>query len=667
MSDSHISRSGLLAGIPACVLALMLLGSIPAWSSESQVGDLSSMSIEDLMDIPVTTASKKAEPMSRTPAAVFVITHEDIERFGYRTLAEALGQVIGVYASSDRNYDYVSVRGLAHSQDNYNQRVLVLMDGHRINDLIYNYGPIGSDFPLDMRSVERIEVVKGPGSALWGTDAMLAVVNVVSKSAADIDKPRFASIYGNNSMQAAFAEYATPATGSLKVVASASTMKSNGESSIYFPEFDDPSTNNGVAQNIDDEEAQQGYLRASYGGFEFMFNKGRRFKSLPTAPYGIAFNSKPAFTDDRRSFVELSFTKATDRKGDGSFYARVYQDRYDYHSDEVYDDPTTLNRDYASGRWWGAEARYCQDLTPRVSSVVGLEYMGSTRAKRGNYDVEPYTFYYESNTRPYVYSGYMQLDYDVRDTLKVVTGVRMDQYPTFGRHWSPRVGLVYVPDRSQSFKLLRGTAFRAPTDSEIWGVYVTNFDLKPEEMTTTELVWEREIGRSSRLVTSLYRLILNGAICEVSEDEESSQYQNVGTFKSKGLEMQLESRLPGDIRSHLGFSLLKTSDVGNASISAPKVLFLGGVSLPVLSKRFYLSPDLIFVGNRKTLAGGNTGSMKQVDLTFKSIKPLGGLDASLRVRNVFNSNNYVPATVSYTQDRMPQPGRTIELEISRSL
>jgi len=668
MSESHISRSRLFASITIYPLALtMLLGLGIAWPAESQIGDLSSMSIEQLMDVPVTTASKKAEPMSRTPAAVFVITHEDIERFGYRTLAEALGQVIGIYSGTDRNYDYASVRGLAHSQDNYNQRVLVLIDGHRINELIYDYGPIGADFPLDMRSVERIEVVKGPGSALWGTDAMLAVVNVVSKTAADIDKPRFAAIYGSNSTQEAFAEYATPAAGPLKIAASASSMRSNGESSIYFPEFDDPSTNNGVAHNMDDEEAQKGYLHAQYGSFEFMFNQGRRFKSFPTASYGILFDSKPAFTDDRTSYAELRFARTTSPKHNGSFYARVYQDRYDYHCDVLYPDPTILNRDYASGRWWGAEARYCLDPSPRVSSVIGLEYMGSGRAKRGNYDVEPYTLYYESDTRPSVYSGYMQLDYDIRDTLKVVTGVRMDRYPTFGRHWSPRVGLVYVPDRSQSFKLLRGTAFRAPTDSEIWGVYSTNFDLKPEEMTTTELVWEREIGHATRVVTSLYSLNLNGAICEVAEDEESSQYQNVGSFDSKGLEMQFESRLPGDIRSHLGFSLLKTSDTGNASISAPRALFLGGISLPVLSGRFYLSPDLIFIGNRKTLSGGDTGPIRQVDLTLKSIKPLGGLDVSLRARNLFNSNNYVPATVSYTQDRLPMPGRTIELEISRPL
>ena len=167
-------------------------------------------------------------------------------------------------------------------------------------------------------------------------------------------------------------------------------------------------------------------------------------------------------------------------------------------------------------------------------------------------------------------------------------------------------------------------------------------------------------------MTSLYSLKLTGAITDVPVDDWS-QYQNVGSFSSKGLEMQIESRLPGDVRSHFGFSMLRTSDVGNASVSAPKILLLGGISLPVFSNRFHLSPDFIFIGNRATLAGGNTGSTRQVDLTFKSIKPIGGLDASLRVRNVFDSNNYVPATVSYTQDRLPLPGRTIELEISRAL
>ena len=75
-----------------------------------------------------------------------------------------------------------------------------------------------------------------------------------------------------------------------------------------------------------------------------MFSKSRRFKSFPTAPYGMLLNAKPAFTDDGQSFAELSFTQTTDRKRNGSFYARLYQNRYDYHCDEVFGDPGIINR-----------------------------------------------------------------------------------------------------------------------------------------------------------------------------------------------------------------------------------------------------------------------------------------------------------------------------------
>jgi outer membrane cobalamin receptor len=247
--------------------------------------DLTELSIEDLMNLTVTSASKKPESISHAPASVFVITQDDIRRYGYRTLGEALQRVAGLYISSDRNYDYLGVRGFARPGD-YNARVLVLIDGNRINDALYDSSAIGEDLPLNMNDVERIEVVKGPGSALWGTNALLAVVNLITKKGKDIDGIGVTADYGSHRRMDILIEAGGVSKHGLEVAGSFSTMNSNGQSRIYFPEFDAPSTNNGVAEGVDGEESQRGHLSASYKGLKFFAYSGRRKKYVPTASWG---------------------------------------------------------------------------------------------------------------------------------------------------------------------------------------------------------------------------------------------------------------------------------------------------------------------------------------------------------------------------------------------
>ena len=107
-----------------------------------------------------------------------IVTAEDIRTFGWPTLAEALTGVRGFYVTNDRNYTYVGVRGFGRPSD-YNNRILVLVNGHRFNDNVYDQALVGIEFPIDLALVERIEVIRGPGSALYGTSAFFAVINVV--------------------------------------------------------------------------------------------------------------------------------------------------------------------------------------------------------------------------------------------------------------------------------------------------------------------------------------------------------------------------------------------------------------------------------------------------------------------------------------------------------
>ncbi len=138
--------------------------------------------------------------MTRAPASVTLVSADDIARFGYRTLADALRGVRGLYVSDDRNYSYLGVRGFMRPGD-YNSRILLLVDGHRMNDNLYDGAYFGRDGLPSIDIVERIEFVRGPSSSIYGSSAFFGIVNVVTKQATDLVGAR---------VSAGTASYSTP-------------------------------------------------------------------------------------------------------------------------------------------------------------------------------------------------------------------------------------------------------------------------------------------------------------------------------------------------------------------------------------------------------------------------------------------------------------------------
>src|SRR4030042_6440423 len=142
--------------------------------------DLTQLGIEELMEIEVATvygASKYEQKVTEAPSSVTVITADEIKKYGYRTLADILRSVRGFYVTNDRNYSYVGCRGFARPGD-YNSRVLVLVDGHRINDNVYDSVLVGLEFILDVDLIDRVEIIRGTSSSLYGTAAFFAVINI---------------------------------------------------------------------------------------------------------------------------------------------------------------------------------------------------------------------------------------------------------------------------------------------------------------------------------------------------------------------------------------------------------------------------------------------------------------------------------------------------------
>ena len=167
-----------------CVLGVLAFpASALAQPPPPTAPDLNDKSLEELMTIDVASvvgATRHEQRVTEAPSSVTIVTSADIATFGWRTLAEILRNVRGFYVTYDRNYTYLGVRGFGRPTD-YNNRVLVLIDGHRLNDNVYDASNIGTEFPMDVDLIDRVEIIRGPGSALYGTSAFFAVVNVITR------------------------------------------------------------------------------------------------------------------------------------------------------------------------------------------------------------------------------------------------------------------------------------------------------------------------------------------------------------------------------------------------------------------------------------------------------------------------------------------------------
>ena len=166
-------RDGLLWAIVCCLSTAISVG----WAEDF---DLDLMSLEDLMEVEVFSASKKEEPLFVAPAAVYVLTSEQILRSGATTIPDVLRGVPGVeVARIDASKWAVSVRGF---NDVFADKLQIMIDGRTVYAPLFN-GVIWSDNEIALQDIERIEIVRGPGGALWGANAVNGVINIISRRA----------------------------------------------------------------------------------------------------------------------------------------------------------------------------------------------------------------------------------------------------------------------------------------------------------------------------------------------------------------------------------------------------------------------------------------------------------------------------------------------------
>ena len=322
--------------LPLCLAAALLVITAQAQAQTLSAADLMDMPLEKLVEVEVlvTGASKYAEKASESPSIVEIITADDIRHYGYRTLGDALNGLHGIYTSSDRNYNSLGTRGFIMTGYS-SSRVLIMIDGRRMNENVYDAAYVGEEFMLDMALIDHIEYIPGPGSSIYGANAMMGVVNVVTKKGSDFNGTQVEAGIGSFNTGVARTTYGKSFSNGANVLISASGYTSGGQENLYYPEFDTPLENNGIAHNLDDEHSKRLYAKVQKGDVTYVAGYQSRYKKVPTAPYVTEFNVQGNDTVDTQAYADIRYNKQLNDKN--SIELRSYVHSYDSQLQYPYD------------------------------------------------------------------------------------------------------------------------------------------------------------------------------------------------------------------------------------------------------------------------------------------------------------------------------------------
>jgi iron complex outermembrane receptor protein len=614
--------------------------------------------LDKLLETPISTAAKYDQQMSNVAASVTVITAEEIQRYGWTSLAEVLESVRGFYVTYDREAPYIGVRGVGRPTD-YNSRLLILLDGFPVAEPVFGAAPAGNSL-IDLAMVEKIEIIRGPGSALYGTHAMLAVINIFTKDADALDGTSVTATAGSFGRKGMAVRSGHQFANGMQITAAGFREQTRG-ANLYFPEYDTPETNHGVAEGRDYEDFHGFSLALRSGGLRLALSTRGGTKGIPTAMYDTVFNADEAmYGRQDRATLEyrraLAPNKVLEVRG---FWDRgVYQGHYPYGD---------VGIDHSDTQTIAGEARFQWDLSPNQRFTAGTEYNHVRRLEYW-YKIGDYTIDLQ---QPFdLASYYLQYEGHPSPRWSLVAGVRRDDFSATADSTNPRAGVIFTPNRSTSLKLLYGSAFRAPNIYEAYysdplTPWKAHPDLKPEKVRTTELVWEQRLSPDTQMVASAFHIKADGLIDQQLEPvDQVYWYNNVGSMDSNGVEVGVQTRRQNGLWTHFSGAVQRTNSDGQPATNSPQLLLKGGLSTSPWAP-WHAGVEGIFEASRRTRDGERTDPFFLLNGTVS--RQLGErIRLVLTSRNLLNSHYSLPVGPELRPQSIRQDGRTLALRLTYS-
>ena len=683
--------------------AFLAFASIGTASAQSTEEDLA-LAYGNQSTISIATGS--SQPISKAPSSATVITAEDIQAMGATDLNQVMESVPGVHVSVATYYSLpiYSFRGI-HTENN--PQVLMMVNGLPITAAYAgDRGEGWGGMPLE--NVERIEVIRGPGSALYGADALAGVINVITKTAADIKGTEYGVRGGSFNTRDAYVQYGGK-LGALDAAFYLRAGHTDGQKGILQQDaqsyFDTlfgthvslaPGPLNDLNNSIDaraDLSRDAWRFRAAYQHREVGMNAG------------LAGTLDPgAYLPETRRYMDMSYTQANwAQNWDVSGVIGYYDINHEFgNPNYVLFPPGAFNGLFpANGNGMiGNPATYEKHSNANVSALyTGFEQhrvrIGTGLSSEDITTSEIKNFYYNNGVLTplpglmnvtgnplYVFMlphsrdvryAFAQDEWNFAKDWTLTVGVRNDHYSDFGGTTNPRLALVWDAAYNLEVKAMHGTAFRAPTFQELYSinnpVSTGNPSLQPERIVSDELAfsWQQTIRLKSNLNFFHYRM--SNIILYTTADPT---IHNAGDQTGRGLEWEETYDATSTLKLTGNISLQHSIDDASgqdAGMAPHRHLFAR--SDWRFAPLWQFGTTVNHVADRMRQPGDtrpNIPDYTTVDLTLRREKVAGDWNASAMVTNLFGSNALEPTFASSNiPSDLPLPGRAIYVVLQHKM
>ncbi len=503
----------------------------------------------------VSTATKTTESIAKSGSTVSVITVAELKAMGARNLNDALKRIPGLGVSQfNIGMPAVEVRGV---KTDFGEKVLYLINGHPANTNIVNGGGtwVYENFIVD--EIKQVEVVRGPGSALYGADAFVGVINIITRKAKD-------------------AEGVTVTAGG--------GSDNTGKLNLQVGHIRDD-LNVAFNANVIDSNGFEGHIASdALGQSGKMDTWGRRYDIALNVQYqGVIFQSKyvdrtggsyagvanALNTGTEQNYIDYFFELGyrTGLTSQLQMQAKVYFDHFGADNLWQFFPPSEAFPEGVLGRTPGKinrsalELQFEQTFSDRNKLLLGMtlehqklfdvgffnNYDPFTGAPTGVYEDVSDKWNWNGTQKRDITAVFLQDIWDVTEALRLIIGARYDHYDDFGGTFNPRSSLTYEFINNHNLVLTYGSAFRAPSFGELYNKnnpsVLGNPDVQPEEIDTIEIGVTGDVSRRISYRITGFQNNITDLIAPVATQSAVSVSGNVGKLKVEGVELEASYRL----------------------------------------------------------------------------------------------------------------------------
>jgi len=625
----------------------------------------------------VSTATKTLENIKKSGSTISIITDTDLKNMGARSLMDALKRLpgLGINQSNVGNAS-VEVRGV---KTDFGEKVLFLINGHPSNNNLVNGGASSSYDTFMIDDVKRVEVIRGPGSALYGANAFVAVINVITKTAKEIDgttvtvgagsydSKKINVLYGNDS-------------GPLEVAAN-------------FNIFDTDGFMGDVESDAIGASGQSDYWNQRYDfgfqlGYENFTLNGKYLQRQAGAYVGVI----NALNDDtEQEYIEyfLDFGYQKSFSNQLTLSSKLYLDHFEFDNlwealpESGANPDGLLLRSPIEHDKFGTELQLEYQLGSKHKLLGGLmaehqsQYNVALFTNNGSgplQDISSVANWNISKNRD-ILAAFAQDIWDINKDLRLIAGARYDHYSDFGGTFNPRTSLMWEFSDRYNFIATYGSAFRAPTFGDLYNTnnsaIVGNPDINPEEIETIELGVNGDISKRMKAGITLFQNNIEEVITSETGQNAAKVYGNSGELKVQGAEIELFSRLRNGSHFAANYTYQYPVDQVTNKRVAEVPIHKANASFNFRQSQYVnMYAGLMYRGSLNRAEGdtrSNVDDFFTLDLALTVKNYTKDLEMKASIYNFFDENYFDASPSGVMVSDYPKPGRNLMVELSYKL